>query len=126
MNFNGQLQDQISDLPELGRERYENIFNVYTILKNEDSFYYYYNILNKVVIPESIDENIFDTITLNRRLPWTTFSYNLYQTMNLWWLLFLINKPKNIFVADAGIEYKYIREEYIDRIINDLNAQINT
>lgn len=125
MSFTGRIQDEIPDLPILGRERYENIFNVYTTQKDENSFYYYYNILNKVVIPESIDENIFDTITLNRKLPWTTLSFQLYQTINLWWLLFLVNKPKNIFVAEPGIAYKYIRQEYIDQIINDLSEQIN-
>jgi hypothetical protein len=126
MSFTGQLQDEIPDLPALGRDRYENIFNVYTTQKNEDSFYYYYNILNKIVIPDAIDENVIGTVTLNRKLPWTTFSFQLYQTMNLWWLLFLLNKPKNIFVAEAGIEYKYIRQEYIEQVINDLGEQINT
>jgi hypothetical protein len=126
MSFTGQLQDEIPDLPALGRDRYENIFNVYTTQKNEDSFYYYYNILNKIVIPDTIDENVIGTVTLNRKLPWTTFSFQLYQTMNLWWLLFLLNKPKNIFVAEAGIEYKYIRQEYIEQVINDLGEQINT
>lgn len=125
MSFTGQLQDEIPDLPALGRDRYENIFNIYTAQKNEDSFYYYYNTLNKIVIPESIDESVFDTITLNRKLPWTTFSFQLYQTINLWWLIFLINKPKNIFVADPGIEYKYIRQEYIEQVLNDLGEQIN-
>jgi hypothetical protein len=126
MSFTGQLQDEIPDLPALGRDRYENIFNVYTTQKNEDSFYYYYNILNKIVIPDTIDENVIGIVTLNRKLPWTTFSFQLYQTMNLWWLLFLLNKPKNIFVAEAGIEYKYIRQEYIEQVINDLGEQINT
>lgn len=125
MSFDGKIQDEILDLPQLGRERYENIFNVYKTIKDENSFYYFYNILNKVVIPDSIDQEFFDTITLNRRLPWTTLSFKLYNTMELWWLIFLINKPKNIFVAEAGKEYKYIRQEYIDQIINDLTEQIN-
>lgn len=125
MSFDGKIQDEILDLPQLSRERYENIFNVYKTIKDENSFYYFYNILNKVVIPDSIDQEFFDTITLNRRLPWTTLSFKLYNTMELWWLIFLINKPKNIFVAEAGKEYKYIRQEYIDQIINDLTEQIN-
>jgi hypothetical protein len=125
MNFDGKLQDEILDLPPLARERYENIFNVYKTVKDENNFYYFYNILNKVVIPDSIDQGFFDTITLNKKLPWTTLSYQIYQTISLWWLLFLINKPKNIFLAEAGIEYKYIRQEYIDQIINDLTEQIN-
>lgn len=125
MIFTGQLQDEIPDLPMLGREKYENIFNVYSTQKDENSFYYYYNILNKIVIPSSLDSSVYDTVTLNKRLPWTTFSFQLYQTINLWWLLFLINKPKNIFVAEAGIEYKYIQQEYIEQVLNDIGEQIN-
>ena len=125
MIFTGQQQDDIPDLPMLGRERYENIFNVYTTQKDENSFYYYYNILNKIVIPAFIDGSIYDTVTLNKRLPWTTFSFQLYKTIDLWWLLFLINKPKNIFVAEPGIEYKYIQQEYIEQVLTDIGEQIN-
>lgn len=125
MIFTGQQQDDIPDLPMLGRERYENIFNVYTTQKDENSFYYYYNILNKIVIPTFIDGSIYDTVTLNKRLPWTTFSFQLYKTIDLWWLLFLINKPKNIFVAEPGIEYKYIQQEYIEQVLTDIGEQIN-
>jgi hypothetical protein len=32
---------------------------------------------------------------------------------------------KNIFIADAGIEYKYIRREYIDEVITSILSQIN-
>lgn len=125
MIFTGQQQDEIPGLPLLARERYENIFNVYSLEKDENSLYYYYNILNKVVIPESIDNGIFDTVSLSKKLPWTTFSNELYQTIHLWWLLFLLNKPKNIFVAEPGIEYKYIRPEYIETVLNNIDEQIN-
>jgi hypothetical protein len=77
------------------------------------------------VVPDSIDQGFFDIVTLNRKLPWTTLSFQLYQTISLWWLIFIINKPKNIFLAEPGIEYKYIRQEYIDQVINDLTEQIN-
>ena len=125
MIFTGLRQDDIPTLPDLEQDRYENIFNIYTAKAGTENLYYYYNILNKVQIPNSLDQRIFDTIKLNRKLPWTTFSYQLYETMNLWWLIFLINKPKNIFIADAGIEYKYIRREYIDEVITSILSQIN-
>lgn len=125
MIYIGQQQDEIPELPLLARERYENIFNIYAAQKDENNLYYYYNILNKVVIPEFIDSNIFDTVTLNKRLPWTTFSYELYQTISLWWLIVLLNKPKNIFVAEPGIEYKYIRPEYTEQVLNSISEQIN-
>ena len=125
MNPTGFYQDNITDLPTLGRERYERIFKVYTLLTDKGKSYYFYNILKKVSIPNSIDEELFGKIWLDRKLPWTTFSYKLYGTTHLWWLLSIINKPKNIFIADAGIEYKFIKARYIDLVLTNIEEQIN-
>ena len=91
---NGVKQNKISDLAigELSRNVYENIFNVNLINKENGSFltsHYFYNTLNKVSIPEDIDSNIIDTITLNYDTAWTTLSYKVYNTIELWWLIVL-------------------------------------
>jgi hypothetical protein len=119
----GQLQQDILILPNLDNTRYENIFKIYTVEKDKNSSYYYYNILNKVIIPDNIDQSLLGTIKLNRKLPWTTLSYKLYNTTYLWWLIVLLNKPKNIFYADAGIQYKYILQSNIDGLMADIIQQ---
>ena len=119
----GQLQKEILTLPNLDRTRYENIFKLYTVEKDSNSSYYYYNILNKVVIPDSIDQSLLGTIDLDRKLPWTTLSYKIYNTTHLWWLIVLLNKPSNIFYADAGTQYKYILQSNIDGILTDIIQQ---
>ena len=91
----------------------------------DNSSYYFYNILNKVNIPSTLDEGLLDKITLTRKMPWTTLSHNLYGTMYLWWLIFIINSPDNIFVADAGVEFKYIKPEYIDMVLTSIEQQLN-
>jgi len=123
--MNGLPQNDIPTLEKLDNTRYENIFNVYTTNKTATDVYYFYNILNKVNIPTDIDPTLIGAFTLNRKLPWTTFSYKLYGTTNLWWLLFLINKPKNIFYAEPGIAYKYFYPDNIDSIINSVLSQVN-
>jgi len=119
----GQLQKEILTLPNLDRTRYENIFKLYTVEKDSNSSYYYYNILNKVIIPDSIDQSLLGTINLDRKLPWTTLSYKIYNTTHLWWLIVLLNKPSNIFYADAGAQYKYIIQSNIDGILTDIIQQ---
>ena len=119
----GQLQKEILTLPNLDKTRYENIFKLYTVEKDNNSSYYYYNILNKVVIPDSIDQSLLGTIDLDRKLPWTTLSYKLYNTTQLWWLIVLLNKPSNIFYASASTQYKYILQSNIDGILTDIIQQ---
>jgi hypothetical protein len=121
----GNLQNNISELPSLDLERYESIFKVYQVEKTSDNFYYYYNILKKVIIPETIDKSLLGSFDLNRDLPWTTLSYKLYGTQFLWWLIFLINKPENIFYAKAGIEVKYILPQYVENVLNSISKQVN-
>lgn len=120
----GSYQNQINDLPTISKERYENIFKIYNIDDTSTS-YRFYNILNKVTIPDDIDENLLGTINLNVKVPWTILSYKLYNTQFLWWLIFLLNKPKNIFYADSGIEYKYVLPENIISVLDTIENQLN-
>jgi hypothetical protein len=121
----GAQQNQIKRLPALPPERYENIFNVYKTSNEENKSYYFYNILNKIQISDIIDTSVYDVFTLTKNLPWTTFSFELYETTSLWWLIWLLNKPENIFIAEAGKDYKYILPEYIDVVLTNILSQIN-
>ena len=112
------------NLPALTRGRYENIFNVCKVVKDKNNSYYFYNILNKVSIPTTLDEGFLGSINITRNQPWTTVSNDLYGTIDLWWLLNLINKPTNIFIAEAGTTLQYILPEYIELVISSIEKQI--
>lgn len=124
MNQFGDFQSNILSLPALEQERYENIFKVYEVSKTSDNYYYFYNILKKIEIPSTLDKEIVDTLVINRNLPWTILSYKLYGTQYLWWLLFLLNKPKNIFYAEAGNEIEYVKSNYISQVVDSIRTQI--
>lgn len=119
----GEYQNKIPELPNLGIERYENIFKVHSTIKDSIK-YYFYNIQNKVIFPTTLKEDVFGDIDTPVRIPWTTLSYNLYGTISLWWILFLINKPKNIFYAEAGGRYRYILPEFVDAILSEIQSRI--
>lgn len=121
--INQSKQKDISQLPNIPRDRYENIFNVYTANK-DDSKYYYYNILKKISIDtENIDPNVFKYIQVNRRLPWTSISYQEYKTQYLWWLILLTNNIVNpVILPEIGDVLRIVRPEYIKEIINQVNS----
>ena len=116
--------NDITDLPTIESDRYENIFHVFSTTK-EDSTFYFYNILNKVVIPDDLDPIVFDYTRINKQYPWTTISYLIYGTINLWWLILITNKISNpIQMPDTGTVLKIIKPQYVDTILQNIKQQI--
>tara|TARA_R110002124_G_scaffold286974_2_gene469506 strand:- start:122 stop:493 length:372 start_codon:yes stop_codon:yes gene_type:complete len=118
--INGKVQNEITDLATLSRNLYENIFNVNLI---EDNNVYFYNLLNKVIFPDSISDEFTDEITLTSDKPWTMLSFQLYGTINLWWTVYLLNKPDYIFKAQANNTYKFIKSKYITSVLNKITIK---
>tara|TARA_B110000503_G_C7060951_1_gene376615 strand:- start:387 stop:770 length:384 start_codon:yes stop_codon:yes gene_type:complete len=116
----GKRQNNIEQLNKLSAELYESIFNV-NLIENKDKAFYFYNTLDKIIFPDYINKEVFDVQTLTADLPWTTLSHKLYQTISLWWIIFLLNDPEYIFKAKAGKSYKFIKPEYISNILSKLN-----
>lgn len=117
----GKQQNDIPDLFPLDSTRYENIFKLY---KDPNSIYFY-NILNNIIVPDNIDQQFYYIIKLNRKIPWTTISYEQYQNIDLWWLICLINNIKNpIKFAEPGKELKIIRQEFVPLILNNIKNTI--
>lgn len=117
--INGKKQNEIADLVDLSRNLYENLFNVNLI---EGTNMYFYNILNKVIFPEDISDEFIDEITLMSDKPWTMLSFQLYGTINLWWVVYLLNKPDYIFKAQANTTYKFIKSNYITNVLSQITV----
>ena len=117
--INGSKQNEVEELKSLSNDMYENIFKVNLIDTNGTDLYFY-NLLNKVVFPENISDEIVSTITLQNDKPWTTLSYELYGTINLWWTVYLLNKPDYIFKAQAATEYKYIKPGAMSAVLQQI------
>ena len=118
--INGKAQNEITDLATLSRNLYENIFYVNLI---EDNNVYFYNLLNKVIFPDDISDEFTDEITLMSDKPWTMLSFQLYGTINLWWTVYLLNKPDYIFKAQANNTYKFIKSKYITSVLNRITIK---
>lgn len=119
--INGTKQNSVEELGTLSNELYENIFNV-NLSDNESGDFYYYNLLNKVIFPDDISDDFLSEITLHNDKPWTMLSYELYGTIQLWWTVYLLNKPEYIFKAQANQIYKYIKPGAINTILEQIKV----
>lgn len=113
---NGASRNNIRDLETLNDNLYENIFKV-NIIENSDKNFFFYNTLNKIIFPDNIDATAYLVRNIEVDTPWTILSFNIYGTINLWWVLYLLNKPKYIFLAKAGTTIKYIKPSVIGSIL---------
>ena len=105
-------------------ERYENIFNAYALENENGNKYAFYNILNKISIPDDVEASVFDYYSIPSYMPLTTLSQRIYQTMYLWWLIVVVNKIQNpVKLIAPGSVIKVIKPEYIDSILGSLQQK---
>jgi hypothetical protein len=118
--MDGIYQNNIDDLPKLSEYRFENIFKVY----NEDG-YYFYNIINNILISDNIDSDFYYEWTCDRPLPWTTISYMHYDTIYLWWLICSVNNIQNpIEFLQTGTRIKILKPEYVRLVLDKIIQQV--
>ena len=114
-------QNQVKDLNNLNKYSFEQVFKMY----KQDGFYAY-NIIKTIEFPDELDPQIFDNISIDGEVPWTTISQKLYGTIRLWWLLCLVNKITNPVVLPVpGIVIKAIKPNYLKTVIDQIVSQIN-
>ncbi len=114
----GKYQSSIENLPILGNNRYENIFKLYQTEDKE----YYYNLKTSITFPSDIDDIYIDSFTLDRNVPWTIISYNIYGSIFLWWCITELNKISNpVILPKTGTVIKYIKPQYIKQIVSQIN-----
>lgn len=116
-----EYQNNIEALPKLSETKYENLFKVY-----QEDGYYIYNINSSLNFDKDLDEDFFYEWTLDKPLPWTTISYIHYDTIDLWWLLCLLNDIQNpVLFPEAGTILKIFKPIYVRRILDEISTNIN-
>lgn len=102
-------------------EMYENIFNAYSLENDNGNQYVFYNILNKVSLPDNIDDNVFKKFAIPGHMPLTTISYRVYKTMHLWWLIMLCNNIRNpIKLLAPGTVIRTIKPQYLAAVLDSI------
>lgn len=118
----GNYQSDVQSLSALSITAYERIFKVYKTERNTKEFMFY-NILKKIEIPDTIDDEFVSFYKVKANIPLTILSYQIYDDMKLWWLLFLVNKKTleaNRFVVPSGTQIVYIKPEYLSLVLSQI------
>ena len=104
---------------------YENLFNMYEVINENSDSYIFYNILNKPILPDDVDESIFDYYLVESVLPLTTLSYNIYNNIQLWWLIMLVNKIQNpVLNIESGSVIKIVKPEYLNEFLTSIKEKL--
>lgn len=118
----GFFRNDINSLLNLPENAYENIFRMYSTNENQ----LYYNILNNIILPVDISNSFFYVVKVTRKTAWTVISYNEYKTMNLWWLICLVNNINNpIDYPVPGTQLKIIYPQYVKTILDEIDNKLN-
>jgi hypothetical protein len=119
--MDGKYRNDIPVLTSLTEYKFENIFKVY---QNSEG-YYYYNILKKISIPADISVDLYENVRINRKLPLTAISYTQYNTIDLWWLICIINNMHNpLELIAPGTVLKVIKPSSVPDIIDAIKSQL--
>jgi hypothetical protein len=112
-------QNEINELPRLNQDRYENIFNVYL---NEDNKYYY-NLLQNISFPTDLPEGMFTKYTVSPGDTLPYISYKLFGTINMWWVICLINQITNPTTKlEPGTILRVLNNDTLRVILQEINA----
>ena len=85
----GMFRKNIPYLPEVDEFSFESFLRMYLTEGNQ----FYYNLLtSNIVIDGELDPASYYTVTITKRIPWTTVAYNEYRNMNMWWIILVTNK----------------------------------
>jgi len=116
-------QNEITDLEDISDLRYENIFKVN---QTETNKYYFYNINRTIRFqPADLDPKYYFKFRVNRIIPYTALSHNFYNTMDLWWLICIINNIDNpIEFLQPGKIIKVIKQPYVSTVVDMIKKQL--
>lgn len=114
----GAFQKEVPYLSQSDEYSFENFLRLYLTKDNQ----FYYNLLSmQIFIEGELDTSTFYTVRVNKRIPWTTLSYNEYRNMNLWWLIMAVNNIKNPLDYPApGTELKILYPNYVRYILDKI------
>ena len=118
----GDYQTDLQSLPPLTEYQYENFFKLYLSENNQ----YFYNLQSfAVYFLDEIDPLAYYEIQVDRSIPWTAISYNEYRTIDLWWLIAVVNKIYNpLEFPEAGSKLKILYPEYVRSVITRIKNEL--
>lgn len=76
----------------------------------------FYLLSKSIHFPED-DKSLYKYLYISENVPWTILSYQLYGTLNYWWVLSSLNKNQP-FYAKKGYTIKFIDKSTLEEILS--------
>ena len=120
----GLYVSDIPSYPDIETVSYENFFKLH--LHNIE--FAFFNLLKKINIltnTTDVDPSFFITYNIDVDVPWVLLSYKIYGTLNLWWLICLVNNIQDATKNPVlGTQIKAIKPQFVGSIVNQINIQL--
>ena len=118
LNLNhNQVSSLSGELVTLSDYNYENIFSMF----RTDGGHFAYNLLKTIIIPRNLEQNLYDTVRVDRKMAWTNVSFLEYGTIQLWWLVCLANGIKDpTKLPEPGTTLRVIKKRFVPRVLKHL------
>ena len=103
---------------EVNKNSLSNVMSVETV-----SNQYVYNIMStfQIVDVDQIEKSYFQYYTSKPNETWNSMSYNIYGTVDFYWLLLKLNDVRDpTFDPVPGVQYRYIGESDVIEILNTI------
>ena len=87
---------------------------------------FFYNIIGTSVFFEGeLDPSTYYKITVTKKMPWTTVSYNEYRNINLWWLILAVNNITNpVEYPIPGTQLKILYPKFVRYVIDKIYERV--
>lgn len=92
------------------------IFNHYTSSEGVP----FISLSKNITFPTDDSLDFYEWMYVSDDTPWTILSYEIYGTIEYWWILSSINN-NFIFYVPGGNEIKYIPKTYIKDLLEKIN-----
>lgn len=121
--FTNQQYKQAISVTTLAEE-YEALFSIYT---NEYGMLQY-NLLKRIHIPDNLPDTSYQLYHTSDNESWTQIAHKSYNSIKLWWVLYLVNSQVNPSPLDIkpGINLKIPTKETLQALLKVIRtARIN-
>lgn len=107
--------------PKLSSFNMASLFNLY---KDENGFSFF-NILKRLNlnVDNLNDKEVFDEYLFKPGDSYTKVSYKYYGTIELWWLICIVNKINNPFSKiNPGFKLYLLKPQYTNLVLDSING----
>lgn len=102
----------------LSPERLEQLFLIGKTADGKPFF----NLTETVHIPDEIPPEYLGVYQVKGKMSWHNISYDIYGTVNLWWLILAVNRNLSpIKLPESGTNVYFIRKDIAAQIVNQIN-----